>query len=118
MARQFTAEPDSALRVRIAAEREAAREVYRRSQDTPRIWSGDFVRFTGPGATVEPWSFVLPGDGTAAEMLVATRRLRGPLRFQVTGGDGAVTIHMRDWLRSRSANPICRLRSTMGTSAM
>jgi murein DD-endopeptidase MepM/ murein hydrolase activator NlpD len=44
VARQFTEEPDSALRARIAAEREAAREVYRRSQDTPRIWSGDFVR--------------------------------------------------------------------------
>ena len=44
VARQFVEQPDSALRARIAMEREATREVYRRSLETPRIWSGDFVR--------------------------------------------------------------------------
>jgi murein DD-endopeptidase MepM/ murein hydrolase activator NlpD len=44
VARQFVDEPDSALRVRIAAEREAANQVYRRSVETPRIWSGNFAR--------------------------------------------------------------------------
>ena len=44
VARQFVDEPDSALRVRIDAERQAANRVHRRSVDTPRIWSGNFAR--------------------------------------------------------------------------
>ncbi len=44
VASRFVEQPDSALRARIAAERAATRAVYRRSQDTPRLWTGDFVR--------------------------------------------------------------------------
>ncbi len=42
--RRFTDQPDSALRVRIAREREAARAVHAESHATPRLWYGAFSR--------------------------------------------------------------------------
>jgi murein DD-endopeptidase MepM/ murein hydrolase activator NlpD len=38
------AEPDSASRARIDAELAQSREISRRAHDTPRLWSGGFVR--------------------------------------------------------------------------
>jgi len=43
VAAQFVEPPDSALRVRIAAERARSAAVVRRTHDTPRIWTGGFV---------------------------------------------------------------------------
>ncbi|MDH3458974.1 MAG: M23 family metallopeptidase, partial [Gemmatimonadota bacterium] len=43
VAPRYTAAPDSALRVRIAAERERSRAVTRRTHGTPRLWSGAWV---------------------------------------------------------------------------
>jgi len=43
VAPQFVQPPDSALRVRIAAERARSAAVVRRTHDTPRMWTGAFV---------------------------------------------------------------------------
>jgi murein DD-endopeptidase MepM/ murein hydrolase activator NlpD len=40
---RFVNPPDSALAVRIAAERDSVRRVQRRSHMTPRVWIGEFV---------------------------------------------------------------------------
>ncbi len=44
VASQFSATPDSALRARIDAENAQSARVYRQSHDTPRMWSGEWVR--------------------------------------------------------------------------
>ncbi|MGD8727910.1 MAG: M23 family metallopeptidase [Gemmatimonadales bacterium] len=43
VASRFTQPPDSALRVRIAAERERSRAVVRAAHDGARLWSGGFI---------------------------------------------------------------------------
>ena len=44
VSRTYGTEPDSALQARIDREYEAAVAVARRSHETPRLWSGDWVR--------------------------------------------------------------------------
>ncbi len=44
VAPRFGREPDPELSARIAAEAERAREVSRRSHETPRLWEGEFLR--------------------------------------------------------------------------
>jgi hypothetical protein len=44
VAPRFGQQPDAALAARIAAEAERAREVSRRSHETPRLWEGEFLR--------------------------------------------------------------------------
>jgi murein DD-endopeptidase MepM/ murein hydrolase activator NlpD len=115
VARQFTEEPDSALRARIAAEREATRQVYRRSQDTPRIWSGDFVRpAAGPITSAFGTERVFNGemqsrhwgvdlDGDRGDPIVAANRgvvgLVGDFYYSgnvayVDHGEGLVTAYL------------------------
>jgi murein DD-endopeptidase MepM/ murein hydrolase activator NlpD len=115
VARQFTEEPDSALRARIATEREATREVYRRSQDTPRIWSGDFVRpAAGPITSAFGTERVFNGelqsrhwgvdlDGDRGDPIVAANRgvvaLVGDFYYSgnvayVDHGEGLVTAYL------------------------
>ena len=115
VARQFTQEPDSALRVRITAEREATRAVYRRSQDTPRIWSGDFVRpAQGPITSAFGTERVFNGelqsrhwgvdlDGDRGDPIVAANRgvvaLVGDFYYSgnvayVDHGEGLVTAYL------------------------
>ncbi len=44
VASRFSATPDSALRARINAESAQSARVYRESHNTPRMWSGEWVR--------------------------------------------------------------------------
>lgn len=121
VARQFVEEPDSALRMRIAAEREAANEVHRRSFDTPRIWSGDFARPTeGPVTSAFGTERVFNGelqsrhwgvdlDGEGGDPVVAANRgavaLVGDFYYSgnvvyLDHGEGLVTayLHMSEAL--------------------
>lgn len=69
---RFVDPPDSALEVRIAAEREMARAVYRRSHQTPRFWHADFMR---------------PTSGRITSAYGTRRRFNGELRSQHMGVD-------------------------------
>jgi murein DD-endopeptidase MepM/ murein hydrolase activator NlpD len=101
--------------VRIAAEREATREVYRRSLDTPRVWSGDFVRpAAGPITSAFGTERVFNGelqsrhwgvdlDGDRGDPIVAANRgvvtLVGDFYYSgnvayVDHGEGLVTAYL------------------------
>jgi len=124
VARQFVEEPDSALRVRIEAEREATREVHRRSLGTPRLWQGDFARpAVGPITSAFGTERVFNGDvqsrhwgvdldGEQGDPVVAANRgvvaLVGDFYYSgnvvyVDHGEGLVTayLHMSEVLVAR-----------------
>ena len=44
VASRFSATPDSALRARIAAENAQSARAYRQAHDTPRMWTGEWIR--------------------------------------------------------------------------
>ncbi len=72
VARRFTEPPDSALAARIATEFTAAREVSRRSHETPRLWEGPFVR---------------PAAGRVSSPYGVGRELNGRVQSRHTGVD-------------------------------
>ena len=69
---RFTTPPDSALAARIRRENQAARQVYRASHDTPRLWRGGFAP-PSPGHVTSPY-----GKG---------REFNGELRSRHSGTD-------------------------------
>lgn len=72
VARRFTEPPDSALAARIAVEFAAAREVSRRSHETPRLWVGPFTR---------------PAAGRVSSPYGVGRELNGTVQSRHTGVD-------------------------------
>jgi murein DD-endopeptidase MepM/ murein hydrolase activator NlpD len=76
------AEPDSATRERIAAEIEQSRALSRRAHDTPRLWSGAFVR---------------PRPSRITSIYGAAREFNGKIATQHLGTDfsGAIGAPVR-----------------------
>ncbi len=69
---RFVDQPDSALKVRIARERELARAAYQRSHQTPRLWGVNFTR---------------PASGRVTSTYGTRRRFNGELRSRHMGID-------------------------------
>jgi len=115
VASQFTQPPDSALQVRIAAERRRSRAVVARAHDMPRIWTGAFVmpvegRVTSPfgkgrefNGRVQSRHYGTDLDGDTGRPVVAPNRglvalthdtFYGGQVVYLAHGDGLITAYM------------------------
>ncbi len=75
-----------------------------------RYWSDEFVRFVDPWAQVGDWSFLLRSGDLPAELLVASQRPHGAMRFVVHSDAPEILVEYRDWKR----RTVERLESRVG----
>lgn len=75
-----------------------------------RYWSDEFLRFVDPWARVGEWSFLLDAGDVAAEVMVASQRPHGAMRFVVHSDAPEILVEFRDWRR----RTVERLSSSVG----